>query len=156
MITHFGGHAMAAGLTMPKKQFDAFQDVFDKEVRQHLGENELHGMIYSDGALLENEFSLKLAEQLRMLTPWGHHFSEPVFDGKFEVLDRRILKKKHLKMWVRPLEGETQLEVIAFNTVDTDWPSKVNHVQLAYKLDVNSFRGKKNVQLMAKSVIVID
>ncbi len=156
MITSFGGHAMAAGLTIPQKQFDAFQDVFDKEVRQHLGRNELHGMIYSDGALLEDEFSLKLAEQLRMLTPWGHHFPEPVFDGEFEVLDRRILKEKHLKMWVRPLEGGTQVEAIAFNTVDTDWPSKVNRVQLAYKLDVNSFRGTKNVQLMAKSVIVID
>ncbi|MCK5521966.1 MAG: single-stranded-DNA-specific exonuclease RecJ [Thiomargarita sp.] len=156
MITYFGGHAMAAGLTIPQKQFDAFQDVFDKEVRQHLGRNELHGMIYSDGALSEDEFSLKLAEQLRMLTPWGHHFPEPVFDGEFEVLDRRILKEKHLKMWVRPLEGGTQVEAIAFNTVDTDWPSKVNRVQLAYKLDVNSFRGTKNVQLMAKSVIVID
>ncbi|MDM8563222.1 single-stranded-DNA-specific exonuclease RecJ, partial [Candidatus Marithioploca araucensis] len=125
MITYFGGHAMAAGLTMPQKQFDAFQDVFDKEVRQHLGKNELHDIIYSDGALSEDEFNLKLAEQLRMLTPWGHYFPEPVFDGEFEVLERRILKVKHLKMWVRPLEGGTQVEAIAFNTVDTDWPSKV-------------------------------
>jgi single-stranded-DNA-specific exonuclease len=156
MITYFGGHAMAAGLTMPQKQFDAFQDVFDKEVRQHLGKNELHDIIYSDGALSEDEFNLKLAEQLRMLTPWGHHFPEPVFDGEFEVLERRILKEKHLKMWVRPLEGGTQVEAIAFNTVDTDWPSKVNCVQLTYRLDVNIYRGTKNVQLMTKSVIVID
>ncbi len=145
MITYFGGHAMAAGLTIPQKQFDAFQDVFDKEVRKHLGRNELHGIIYSDGALSEDEFNLKLAEELRMLTPWGHNFPEPVFDGEFEVLDRRILKEKHLKMWVRPLEGGTQVEAIAFNTVDTDWPSKVNRVQLTYKLDVNMYRGTKNV-----------
>jgi single-stranded-DNA-specific exonuclease len=155
MITYFGGHAMAAGLTIPKKQFDAFQQAFDKEVRQHLNSDELHGVIYSDGVLSANDFNLELAEQLRMLTPWGHQFPEPVFEGEFELLERRLLKGKHLKMWVRPPHHSTPVEAIAFNTVDTDWSADLNRIQLAYKLDVNVYRGAKSVQLMTKSVDVL-
>ena len=155
MITYFGGHAMAAGLTIPQKQFDAFQQAFDKEVRQHLNSDELHGVIYSDGVLSADDFNLELAERLRMLTPWGHKFPEPVFEGEFEVLERRLLKGKHLKMWVRPSHSEISVEAIAFNTVDTDWPAEVNRIQLAYKLDVNVYRGTKSVQLMTTSVEVL-
>jgi len=154
MISQFGGHAMAAGLTIQRSQFKAFQQAFDKEVRKHLSADELHGTILTDGALSGNDFNLELAEQLRTITPWGQGFPEPIFDGEFEVLKRRILKEKHLKMQVRPLDGEQPIDVIAFNTVDTDWPPDVNRVQLAYRLEVNVFRGSKNLQLMAKHLAV--
>lgn len=155
MISYFGGHAMAAGLTIPRTQFEAFQQAFDQEVRQYLSIDDLHGVIYSDGALLDENLNLELAEQLRTITPWGHNFPEPVFDGEFELLDRRVLKEKHLKMQVRSLAGGVPVEVIAFNTVDTDWPPEVTRIQLAYKLDVNVFRGTKNLQLMAKHLAVV-
>jgi len=152
MISHFGGHAMAAGLTIPRNQFEAFQKTFDAEVRKYLSVEELQGIIYSDGPLSGKDFNLELAEQLKTISPWGHHFPEPIFDGKFELLDRRLLKEKHLKMQVRPIDGGPKLEVIAFNTVDTDWPPEITQLTLAYKLDVNRYRGATNLQLMAKYI----
>jgi len=153
MITFFGGHAMAAGLTIPRTQFEAFQQIFDEEIRKHLSADDLHGVIYSDGALSDDDFNLELAEQLRMLTPWGHHFPEPIFDGEFEVLERRLLKDKHLKMRVRSQSGGIPIDVIAFNT---ELPDDVNQVRLAYHLNVNLYRGLKSVQLMAKNVVASD
>lgn len=152
MVSYFGGHAMAAGLTIPRTQFEGFQQAFDEEIRKYLSVDDLHGVIFSDGSLSGDDFNLDLANQLRMLTPWGHNFPEPVFDGEFELLGRKVLKDKHLKMQVRPLEGGSQIEVIAFNTVDTDWPADVTCVKLAYKLDVNVYRGSTSLQLMAKYV----
>jgi single-stranded-DNA-specific exonuclease len=152
MIAYFGGHAMAAGLTIQREQFPTFQQAFDEKVRKHLTEDELHGVILSDGTLSSADFNLELAEQIQKLTPWGHEFPEPIFEGEFELLNRRVLKNKHLKMQVRPLEGGTPIDVIAFNTVDTDWPANVTRIKLAYKLDVNIYRGFKSLQLMARMV----
>jgi single-stranded-DNA-specific exonuclease len=154
MINRFGGHAMAAGLTISRNQFEAFQKTFDTEVRKYLSVEELQGIIYSDGPLSGEDFNLELAEQLKTISPWGHHFPEPIFDGKFELLDRRLLKEKHLKMQVRPIGGGPKLEVIAFNTVDTDWPPEVSQLTLAYKLEINRYRGATNLQLMAQYVAV--
>ncbi|OAD19656.1 ssDNA exonuclease RecJ [Candidatus Thiomargarita nelsonii] len=154
MVTYFGGHAMAAGLTIPRSQFEAFQQAFDEEIRKYLSADDLQGIIFSDGTLSGSDFNLDLAKQLKMLTPWGHNFPEPIFDGEFELVARRVLKNKHLKMQVRPLDGGPQLEVIAFNTVDTSWPPNVSRLKMAYKLDVNVFRGLTNLQLMANSVAV--
>jgi len=154
MVTYFGGHAMAAGLTIPRSQFEAFQQAFDEEIRKYLSADDLQGIIFSDGTLSGTDFNLDLAKQLKMLTPWGHNFPEPIFDGEFELVARRVLKNKHLKMQVRPLDGGPQLDVIAFNTVDTSWPPNVSRLKMAYKLDVNVFRGLTNLQLMANSVAV--
>jgi len=154
MVTYFGGHAMAAGLTIPHSQFEAFQQAFDEEIRKYLSADDLQGIIFSDGTLSGSDFNLDLAKQLKMLTPWGHNFPEPVFDGEFKLVARRVLKNKHLKMQVRPLDGGPQLDVIAFNTVDTDWPPNVSRLKMAYKLDINVFRGLTNLQLMANSVAV--
>lgn len=154
MITRFGGHAMAAGITIPHCQFIDFQSAFDQAVRQYLSVEQLQGVILSDGALSPEDFNLELAEQLRTLTPWGHHFPEPTFDGEFELLTYRVLKDKHLKMQVRPLAGKQTIEVIAFNAVDNQWLTKVKWIHLAYKLDVNYFRGFKNLQLRAEYVAI--
>jgi len=154
MVTFFGGHAMAAGLTIPRSQFEAFQQAFDEEIRKYLSADDLQGVIFSDGTLSGADFNLDLAKQLKMLTPWGHDFPEPIFDGEFELVARRVLKNKHLKMQVRPLDGGPQLDVIAFNIVDTSWPPNVSRLKMAYKLDINVFRGLTNLQLMANSVVV--
>ncbi len=152
MITKCGGHAMAAGLTVPRPQLEAFQQVFAEQVGRYVSSEDLQGIILSDGPLTAKDFNLELAEQLRMMTPWGQHFPEPTFDGEFELLERRVLKEKHLKMQVRSTEGGPIVEAIAFFTVDKNWPLSVSHVRLAYKLDVNVFRGFKNVQLRVEYV----
>jgi single-stranded-DNA-specific exonuclease len=145
MISYFGGHAMAAGLTIPRSQFQGFQQAFDEQVGKYISSDDLEGIILTDGNLRSEDFNLELAEQLKMLTPWGQNFPEPIFENKFELLQHRVLKEKHLKMQVRPLDGGEPIDAIAFNTVDTNC---VKQIQLVYKLDVNVFRGIKSLQLM--------
>jgi single-stranded-DNA-specific exonuclease len=154
MISHFGGHAMAAGLTIQRSLFNAFQKAFDEEVSRYLSADALHGTIVTDGALSKNDFNFELAEQLRTISPWGHEFPEPIFDGEFELISRRRLKEKHLKMQVRPIGGQQPIDVIAFNITDIDWPPEVRRVQLAYRLEINVFRGIRNLQLMTNYVAV--
>lgn len=145
MISYFGGHAMAAGLTIPRSQLQAFQQAFDEEVRKYISHDDLEGIIVTDGNLRSEDFTVELAEQIKMLTPWGQNFPEPIFENQFELLQHRVLKEKHLKMKVRPLDGGEPIDAIAFNTVDTNC---VKQIQLVYKLDVNVFRGNKSLQLM--------
>lgn len=154
MIIKFGGHAMAAGLTLVEDAYPDFSAAFDEEVRQFLGPDDLKQIILSDGELDAVDFNLELAELLRDITPWGQGFPEPIFDGEFILIERRLLKGRHLKMKLQHPDGGLPVDAIAFNTVDTDWPRDVKQVKLAYTLDVNTFRGTRNVQLMVKHVAV--
>lgn len=148
LISRFGGHAMAAGLSLPAEHFEAFCDAFDAEVRRHLGAEELHGCMLTDGCLAVEEFNLALASDLRRAGPWGQHFPEPTFHGVFELLDQRLLKERHLKLKLRTECGGQVLEGIAFNVDRGCWPAPdVNWVSLVYRLEVNSFRGRDSVQL---------
>ena len=156
LLTKFGGHAMAAGMSLALTDFDRFREAFDAEVRRHLGPEDLRREIVSDGALSENELSLDLAETLRAGGPWGQGFPEPMFDGVFELVSKRIVGEKHLKLVLRPVgkeQGSKQaIDAIAFNTVDDDWPLDVSQVELAYRLDVNEFNGKRTAQLMVEHI----
>lgn len=152
LLTKFGGHAMAAGLTLDADQFDTFCYAFDEEVRQHLGPEDLRREILSDGSLAEEELDLSVAEALRAGGPWGQGFPEPLFDGVFEILDRRIVGERHLKLTVRLAEGGQPLDAIAFNTMDDDWPDTVGQVELAYRLDVNDFNGRRSAQLLVEHI----
>lgn len=151
LITHFGGHAMAAGLTLIPDKYLLFKQVFAEEVAKQLSTEELNGIILSDGELTEDAFNLTLAEQIRTI-PWGHNFPEPIFDGKFTLVERRVMKTKHLKMKVRL--GRLLLEAVAFNTLDTDWPPTLTQIHLAYRLDVNTFRNSKQLQLRAEHIAI--
>ncbi|MDD2816351.1 MAG: single-stranded-DNA-specific exonuclease RecJ [Thiotrichaceae bacterium] len=151
MIPQFGGHAMAAGLTLVESAFPEFQQLFDHAVRQQLSADQLYGTVYSDGELQPQEFSVSLAEQLRGVSPWGQGFPEPVFDGQFDVIEHLILKEKHLKMKLRPLGGQEPIDAILFNYAQHFTPpATLKRVQLAYKLEINYFRGSKNLQLMTE------
>lgn len=156
LIQKFGGHAMAAGLSLAQKDFEAFQQAFDEEVRRHLAEDDLRGVIHSDGLLDEQDLGLELAEQLRSAGPWGQGFPEPVFDGEFEVISQRIVGEKHLKMMVRPLGGSVALDAIAFNQVNPFGKEDLGQVSLAYRLDVNEFRGIRSAQLMVEHINVLE
>jgi single-stranded-DNA-specific exonuclease len=153
LISKFGGHAMAAGLSLARDDYAAFASAFVEEVGRHAGDVELQAVIESDGELAEAEFELDLATQLRFAGPWGQHFPEPVFDGRFRLVTQRLVGEKHLKLVLSPLGTSLVLDAIAFN-VDLDvWPDQaVEEVDLAYRLDVNEFRGQRSVQLMVEHI----
>ncbi|GAC1031863.1 single-stranded-DNA-specific exonuclease RecJ [Pseudomonas sp. No.21] len=153
LISKFGGHAMAAGLSLPMENFGAFAAAFDAEVRRQLSEDDLTGRLLSDGQLSLQEFHLELARALRQAGPWGQHFPEPVFHGIFQVVQQRLVGERHLKLVLKTECGSLQLDGIAFNIDRDQWPNPtVRWAELAYKLDVNEYRGQESVQLMVAHI----
>ena len=153
LLQKFGGHAMAAGLTLARCHLDAFQAAFAEEVARHLGEDDLRGRLLSDGALEAQDLALELAELLRAAGPWGQGFPPPLFDGQFELVERRIVGEKHLKMILRHPQGK-QLDAIAFNqTAEHLLPGQQLHA--AYRLDVNEYRGERTLQLIVEHLAAV-
>ncbi|AHC37664.1 MULTISPECIES: single-stranded-DNA-specific exonuclease RecJ [unclassified Pseudomonas] len=149
LIAKYGGHAMAAGLTLPEANFPLFAEAFDVEVRRQLREEDLTGRLLSDGTLAVEEFHLELARALRHAGPWGQHFPEPLFHGVFQLVEQRVVGERHLKVVLKTECGSVKLDGIAFGVDREVWPNPtVRWVELAYKLDVNEFRGNETVQLM--------
>ncbi|MGD2138556.1 MAG: single-stranded-DNA-specific exonuclease RecJ [Gammaproteobacteria bacterium] len=150
LIARFGGHAMAAGLTLAEEDYPAFAAAFDAEVARHLVHEELGGVIHSDGELQEQELSLEIARLLRDASPWGQGFPAPLFDGDFTVLDQRVVGERHLKLSLRPAGGRGQIDAIAFNTASLS--PGCSAVHLAYRLDVNAYRGTESAQLVVEHI----
>ena len=149
LISKYGGHAMAAGLTLPEANFAVFSSAFDAEVRRQLREEDLTGRLMSDGSLAVEEFHLELARALRNAGPWGQHFPEPLFHGVFQLVEQRIVGERHLKVVLKTECGSVKLDGIAFGVDREVWPNPtIRWVELAYKLDLNEFRGNETVQLM--------
>ena len=154
MIVRFGGHAMAAGLTLHEDCFERFSQAFDLETQRHLGAADLFGVIRSDGALKPEEFTLELAELLRRASPWGQGFLEPRFDGEFSIRSRRIVGKRHLKLELVPDGTDDSIAAIAFN--QTDAFPECGKIYIAYRLDINQFRGTGTVQLVIENIQAAD
>ena len=153
LISKFGGHAMAAGLSLPQENFGAFAAAFDAEVRRQLNEDDLTGRLLTDGQLSIEEFHLELARALRNAGPWGQHFPEPMFHGVFQLVQQRIVGERHLKLVLRSECGALTLDGIAFNIDRELWPNPtVRWAELAYKLDVNEYRGQESVQLLVAHI----
>ncbi|MFC1685041.1 single-stranded-DNA-specific exonuclease RecJ [Pseudomonadota bacterium] len=152
ILERFGGHAMAAGMTLQEKDLDAFTEAFDHEVHRHLDADALQGVIHSDSALANDELNLGLAELLRDAGPWGQGFPEPVFDGQFDVIDSRIVGEHHLKLRLSLAGGGTVLDAIAFNQAEQAAEIRKNQIQIAYRLDVNEYRGDRNLQLVVEHI----
>jgi single-stranded-DNA-specific exonuclease len=149
LISKFGGHAMAAGLSLAQQDYEHFATAFVAEVERHAEDVELQAVIESDGELAEDEFQLELATTLRFAGPWGQHFPEPIFDGIFQLVSQRLVGEKHLKMTLFPANGSVLLDAIAFNVDLNIWPDpSIERVEIAYRLDVNEFRGQRSVQLV--------
>jgi len=150
LLQKFGGHAMAAGMSLTRDNFSAFAAAFDEEVRRQLTEESLSALVLSDGELTTQDFNLTLAQQLRESGPWGQHFPEPIFDGEFFLIQQKILAEKHLKMTLGvDAQGQQLVDAIAFNVDVKLWPNaQAKKVKVAYRLDVNEFRGNKTLQLM--------
>ncbi|MBK4716311.1 MULTISPECIES: single-stranded-DNA-specific exonuclease RecJ [Tenebrionibacter/Tenebrionicola group] len=153
LMLKFGGHAMAAGLSLDETRFDEFNQRFSELVNDWLDPATLHGEIWSDGPLAPQEMTLETADLLRDAGPWGQTFPEPLFDGKFRLLQQRIVGERHLKVMVEPVGGGPLLDGIAFNVDTACWPDNgVREVEVAYRLDVNEFRGNRSVQLLIDAI----
>ncbi|AAZ27994.1 MULTISPECIES: single-stranded-DNA-specific exonuclease RecJ [Colwellia] len=154
IILKFGGHAMAAGLSIKHGNFARFQQLFNELAGKWLKEEDLQSIILSDGELMLEHLSLDFAEKLRDAGPWGQNFPEPLFDDTFKLVQQRIVGEKHLKIVVEK-QGEI-FDGIAFNVDVKTWPNaQVKQVHLAYRLDVNEFRGKRTVQFMVENITAI-
>ncbi|EJI1277264.1 TPA: single-stranded-DNA-specific exonuclease RecJ [Vibrio vulnificus] len=157
LILKFGGHAMAAGLTIKECDFERFSQLFNQLVKCELDEAALKGIVLSDGELKPEEFSMHTAELLRSAGPWGQAFPEPIFDGEFKVLHQKLVGEKHLKLMLEPLfkghPTNIMIDGIAFNVDLRRWPdASVKTVRLAYKLDINEFRNNQSLQLMIEHI----
>jgi single-stranded-DNA-specific exonuclease len=152
VITKFGGHAMAAGLTLPAEKLAEFRQHFDQLAKVYLDGKPLAGECVSDGELAASELSIAFAKLLKDGGPWGQGFVEPMFDGEFALLEQRIVGHKHLKMMVKHPSG-LLIDAIAFNVDTNIWPnSACNQVSLAYKLDINEFRNRTSLQLLVEGL----
>jgi len=150
LLTKFGGHAMAAGLSIDEQRLTDFESAFNRAVSDALEGRAPESELWSDGELSVDDFTLENARLLMQVGPWGQFFPEPCFDGVFRILSQRIVGEKHLKLQLSPDEYTgVAVDAIAFN-VDLDiWPdTHIQHAKLVYTLNVNEFRGEQNLQLM--------
>jgi len=152
MITAFGGHAMAAGLTLTVDQLEPFKQALNESIAFFLKGRTLNNEILTDGELSADDMILSFAELIRSLGPWGQHFPEPLFEGRFIVRESKVVGGSHLKMVLRPVDGAGSIDAIAFGRLPEDLPDS-DTVRLIYKLDVNHFRGHKTCQLMVDQIL---
>ncbi len=149
LIDKFGGHAMAAGLTIAETAYEEFAKLADTQLAQLYPDADFSGAILTDGPLPDDALNLQFARALREAGPWGSGFPEPMWNGDFDVLEQRTVGEKHLKLRVRPASGGTPIDAIAFNQAG---PAYRGVVQLVYRLDVNEFRGIERAQLIVEQI----
>ncbi|OXL23562.1 single-stranded-DNA-specific exonuclease RecJ [Psychrobacter sp. DAB_AL32B] len=154
LISHFGGHAMAAGLTLKRGNFDGFVTAFN-DVLAQMDDEVFAEQKFTDGPLQAGDFSLWFAEHLADASIWGHGFAPPIFDGVFEVLNFKILKDKHLKLSLRYPDVQYPIEAIQFNFDSSAWDYRAEKVHILFELDINEWNGKQSLQLMVKDLAVI-
>ena len=152
LLERFGGHAMAAGLSLPKAKLDAFANAFREEVQRLADPADLEAVLETDGELASGDFALSLARTLRDAGPWGQQFPEPLFEGRFRVRGQRLVGERHLKLELAPAQDPAQaVEAIAFNVDPGAWPDPaLRELRLAYRLDVNAWRGEERLQLVVE------
>ena len=154
LISHFGGHAMAAGLTLKRCNFEAFETAFN-DVMAQMDDEVFAEQKFSDGPLQARDFSLGFAEHLADASIWGHGFAPPIFDGVFEVLSFKVLKDKHLKLSLRYPDVQYPIDAIYFNFDSSIWDYRAAQVHLLFQLDINEWNGKQSLQLMVKDLAVV-
>ncbi len=152
LLSRFGGHAMAAGLTLEMHDYPAFALAFDEMVARRLDSVDLDHKIYTDGELSEKELSLSFAEQLQNAGTWGQEFPEPVFDGVFDVIQCRIVGQHHLKLVIKMNTAEHLIDAIAFYIDQPENWLGIRKAKIVYKLDINEYRGVRNIQLMVQYI----
>ena len=155
LISRFGGHAMAAGLSIEERHLDAFARAFDAEVARWRDPSIPTNCVHTDGELSSDEIALETAQALRDGGPWGQAFPEPCFDGVFGIKNARMIGEKHLKMWVTTADQSRAFDAIAFNFKGSDEnpPMPDGDVRLVYRLDINEYKGERRLQLLVDHVL---
>jgi single-stranded-DNA-specific exonuclease len=155
LISRFGGHAMAAGLSLEERHLDAFARAFDEEVARWSDPSIPANRVETDGELASDEIALETAQALRDGGPWGQAFPEPCFDGVFAIKNARMVSDKHLKMWVTTADQSRAFDAIAFNfkSAESSPALPVGEVRLVYRLDINEYKGERRLQLLVDHVL---
>ena len=154
LLQKFGGHAMAAGLSLREQDYEPFAKAFDEVARERLDDTALEQRILSDGELTPAEMELALAEAIRAGGPWGQGFPEPLFDGEFNVIECRVLQTRHLKMRVQPVGSRRTFDAIAFGADQAMLDSTPNKIRILFKLDVNAWQGNRHLQLLVERMVI--
>jgi single-stranded-DNA-specific exonuclease len=156
LINKFGGHAMAAGLSIDLANLDRFARAFEEEIRRWLATAPPADAIETDGELTVDEIALETAQALRTGGPWGQSFPEPCFDGVFAIRSARLVSDKHLKMWIEHPRTQRTFDAIAFNFTTPEKAAAAlpsGTAQLVYRLDINEFMGEHRLQLLVDHVL---
>lgn len=155
LISKFGGHAMAAGLTLERAKLDRFAKAFDREVARWAERGAAADAVETDGELSVQEIALETAQALRAGGPWGQAFPEPSFDGVFSIKSSRVVGDRHLKMWVEVPRTGRSFDAIAFNHIEErdGFVPPEGSVHLVYRLDVNEYQGERRLQLLVDHVL---
>ena len=148
LLIKFGGHAMAAGLSLRPDDFPQFADAFDTEARRWLSDDDLAHVVVSDGPI-DEPLTLDLVRDVMEAAPWGQGFPEPLFDGEFEIIEQRIVGGNHLKLKVRPADDHQIFDAIAFNHGRGLLDGRYR--RLAYRIDINDYRNLLSVQLIVEA-----
>ena len=155
LITRFGGHAMAAGLSMPRENFDTFASLFDQRVEDAMISTKLESIIHSDGELELEHLDLITAELIKLAGPWGPGFVEPLFHGSFRVVKHSLTANKHLKLTLHHLlNSKPHLDAICFNA-NIPWQEefKPSQLRIVYRPSVNEYNGRKSLQLIVSEIL---
>lgn len=150
LLRKFGGHAMAAGLTIEAKHLEEFRALMQSAVMALADPDVLTPHLWVDGELSERWLTVENAQAIELAGPWGQNFPEPSFFGRFEIADQRIVGDKHLKLRLR--RAQQDVEAIAFNVDLADWPTSSSHLQAVYQLECNRFRGQERLQLLLQKI----
>ena len=149
----FGGHAMAAGLSIEAENYADFRGIFDDLVSSSLTEKQRQHTIETDGELQTEELCLAVAEELHQHGPWGQNFPAPLFDGWFNIIDKKEVGKGHCKMTLQTQDFSKRIDAIAFGLHPNLFKADGNKNQITYKLDINEFRGRRTLQLIVQNII---
>jgi len=153
LMLKFGGHAMAAGLSIEQDNYKEFRQIFDELVSTELTEKQRQHTIETDGELDSVELCLAVAEELQQHGPWGQNFPAPLFDGWFNIMDKKEVGSGHCKMTLQTQDFSKRIEAIAFGIHPNQFKAEGSKNQITYKLDINEFRGRRTLQLIVQDLI---
>ena len=152
LMTKFGGHAMAAGFSLPDHNRDKFAQALRAAALEMTADRDWSQVLWSDGELTADEFTMQLADQLSHSSPWGQGFPEPLFEGEFEVIDARVVGDSHAKLRLQPLGAQQVIDAICFGYLDSHDDLPVGTIRAAYRLDTNEFRERLSLQLLIRHI----
>lgn len=153
LILKFGGHAMAAGLSIHPDRFEAFKSSLISHVEQEISLSDCRGEILTDGPLANSDLTIDFAELINQSGPWGQHFPEPIFDDEFEIIEQRLVGERHLKLTLALDDGGNMIDAIAFNVDTQYWPNhRISRIHAAYRLDINEYANRVKLQLIIEGL----